>query len=111
MEHVRISRIQVFPQADGKNTLGYAHVTLSDAFVVKNLRLVKGRKGVFLGMPSFRLRNGEYADVFFPVSREARALLTEAVVNTFRQEYPDLMQGMEIYDADAEVAMPAALPA
>lgn len=100
MEHVRISRVQVFPQADGKNTLGYAHVTLSDAFVVKNLRLVKGRKGVFIGMPSFRLRNGEYADVFFPVSREARSLLTEAVVNAFREEHPELMVGLEVYDAD-----------
>lgn len=100
MEHVRISRVQVFPQEDGKNTLGYAHVTLSDAFVVKNLRLVKGRKGVFIGMPSFRLRNGEYADVFFPVSREARSLLTEAVVNAFREEHPELMVGLEVYDAD-----------
>ncbi len=101
MEHVKITRIQVFPQNDGRNTIGYAHVTLSDAFVVKNLRLVKGKKGVFLGMPSFRLRNGEYADVFFPVSREARAMLTEAVVAAFRQEQPELMEGLEIYDADA----------
>ncbi len=104
MEHVRISRVQVFPQTDGKNTLGYAHVTLSDAFVVKNLRLVKGRKGVFIGMPSFRLRNGEYADVFFPVSREARQLLTEAVVTAFREECPELMEGLEVYEAEA---MPA----
>jgi hypothetical protein len=49
--------------------------------------------------------------VFFPVSREARSLLTEAVVNAFRQEHPDLMEGMEIYDADAEAAMQTALPA
>ncbi|MCX7632738.1 MAG: SpoVG family protein [Turneriella sp.] len=102
MQHVKITRVQVFPQHDSnKSTLGYAHVTLSDAFVIKNLRLVKGRKGVFLGMPSYRLRNGEYADVFFPVSREARALLTEAVVAAFREQYPELMQGLVVYDADA----------
>lgn len=104
MDHVRISRVQVFPQGDGKNTLGYAHVTLSDAFVVKNLRLVRGRKGVFIGMPSFRLKNGEYADVFFPVSREARGMLTDAVVSAFRHECPDLMEGLEIYDADPALA-------
>lgn len=104
MEHVRISRVQVFPQTDGKNTLGYAHVTLSDAFVVKNLRLVKGRKGVFIGMPSFRLKNGEYADVFFPVSRDARQMLTDAVVTAFRDAHPELMEGLEVYEAEA---MPA----
>jgi len=104
MQHVHISRVQVFPQGDGKNTLGYAHVTLSDAFVVKNLRLVRGRKGVFIGMPSFRLKNGDYADVFFPVSREARQLLTDAVVEAFRIECPELMEGLEVYEAEPAVA-------
>jgi stage V sporulation protein G len=106
MEHVRITRVQVFPQTDGKNTLGYAHITLSNTFVIKNLRLVRDRKNVFIGMPSFRLRNGEYADVFFPVSREARSLLTEAVVAAFRAEHPELMEGLEVYDAEG-AAVPA----
>ncbi|MBV6494269.1 MAG: putative septation protein SpoVG [Turneriella sp.] len=101
MEHVRITRIQVFPQEENKNTLGYAHVTLSDAFVVKNLRLVKGKKGVFIGMPSYRLRNGDYADVFFPVSREARTLLTNAIIDAFRREYPEILDGLQVYEAEA----------
>ncbi|HRP68802.1 MAG TPA: SpoVG family protein [Turneriella sp.] len=101
MEHVKITRVQVFSQEDGRNTLGIAHVTLSDAFVVKNLRLVKGRKGIFIGMPSYRLRNGEFADVFFPVSREARMLLTNAVVDAFRHEFPHLLEGLQVYEADA----------
>ncbi len=105
MEHVRISRIQVFPQTDSSNTIGYAHVTLSEAFVVKNLRLVKGKKGVFLGMPSFKLRNGEYSDVFFPVSREARTMLTDAVVAAFRVEYPHLVEGLTVYEADHSTSL------
>lgn len=94
---VPITKTQVYARGDGKNTIGYAHITLGDTFVVKNLRIVKGKKGVFLGMPSNRNKKGEFVDIFFPISQEAREYLTRTVIEAFRKEFPELMKGLHIY--------------
>ncbi len=100
MSTVPITKIQVYARSDGKNTLGYAHITLGDTYVVKNLRIVKGKKGVFVGMPSNRTRRGDYIDVFFPITQEARIYLTRKIIEAFSKEFPDLMQGLSIYGID-----------
>lgn len=94
---VPITKTQVYARNDGKNTLGYAHITIGDTYVVKNLRIVKGKKGVFVGMPSNKTRRGDYIDVFFPITQEARIYLTKTVIEAFRSEFPDLMEGLSIY--------------
>lgn len=99
---VTITKTQVFAKSDGKNTIGYAHITLNDSYMVKNLRIVKGKRGLFVGMPSNRTKKGKYFDVFFPVSQEARMHLTQNVIDAFRRKYPDLLEGLEIFGMDDE---------
>ncbi len=94
---VPITKTQVYARSDGKNTLGYAHITLGDTYVVKNLRIVRGKKGVFVGMPSNKTKKGDFVDIFFPISQEARDYLTKTVIQCFREEFPELMQGLSIY--------------
>ena len=94
---VPITKTQVYARSDGKNTLGYAHITIGDTYVVKNLRIVKGKKGVFVGMPSNKTKKGDYIDVFFPISQEARVYLTKTIIDEFKKEFPDLMEGLNIY--------------
>ncbi|MDH4200996.1 MAG: SpoVG family protein [Spirochaetia bacterium] len=98
---VPITKIQVYARSDGKNTLGYAHITIGDTYVVKNLRIVMGKKGVFVGMPSNKSRNGEYIDVFFPITQEARIYLTKTVTGAFQKEFPELMQGLDVHGLSA----------
>lgn len=97
---VPITKTQVYAKSDGKNTLGYAHITLGDTYVVKNLRIVKGKKGVFVGMPSNKTRKGEFIDVFFPITQEARIYLTKTVIDAFSEQYPDIMKDLKVYGVD-----------
>lgn len=94
---VEITKVQVYAKDENQSTLGYAHITLGDTFVVKNLRVVKGRKGVFVGMPSNKTRKGDYVDIFFPITQEARDYITKVVIEAFREEHPELMSGLEVY--------------
>jgi stage V sporulation protein G len=99
---VPITKTQVYSRSDGKNTLGYAHITIGDTYVVKNLRIVKGKKGVFVGMPSNKSRRGDYIDVFFPITQEARIYLTRTIIEAFEKEFPDVMTGLNIYGISAD---------
>lgn len=99
---INITKIQVFAKSDGKNTLGYAHITLEDTFVVKNLRVVKGKGGLFVGMPANKTKRGDYFDIFFPITQKARLELTQSVIDAFRHKYPELVEGLEIHGMENE---------
>jgi stage V sporulation protein G len=61
-----------------------ASVVLDDAFVVHDLRVVNGEKGLFVAMPSRKLPNGEFRDICHPINADSRQRLQEAVLDQFR---------------------------
>ena len=53
-----------------KNLMGFASVKFNDCFVVENLKIVQGSKGLFVGMPSQPDGKGGYRDMAYPVTKE-----------------------------------------
>ena len=80
-----ITEVRVFPKNNLGKTLGFANITLMNKFVVKNLRIVQGEKGIFIGMPSNKKKNGEFIDLFFPITQEARDLITNAILEKYEE--------------------------
>lgn len=60
-----------------------ASVILDDCFIVKNVRVVDGAKGLFISMPSRRNVKGEFAELCFPLSKELRTELSETVLKAY----------------------------
>ena len=54
--------------AEGK-LKAYVTVTFDGVFVVHNVKIIEGKTGLFIAMPSRRTANGEYKDVAHPISR------------------------------------------
>ncbi|MBN2403489.1 MAG: SpoVG family protein [Spirochaetes bacterium] len=80
-----ITEVRVFPKDNLGKTLGFANITLMDKFVVKNLRIVQGEKGIFIGMPSNKRKNGDFIDLFFPITQEARELITAEIIRKYEE--------------------------
>ncbi len=70
---------------DMNKVCAVASVTIDDEFVVHDLRVVDGDKGLFVAMPSRKLPNGEYRDVAHPINTATREMLQEAVLAEFKQ--------------------------
>ena len=71
-----------------KSVKAVASVTLDGCFVVKNLRVVDGDKGLFVSMPNTKYeKNGkaQYSDVFHAITKEARDALNNAVLSAYEQ--------------------------
>lgn len=62
-----------------------ASVNLNGSFAIRGLKVMESANGLFVSMPSYRAGNGEYKDICFPCTREARNQLNEAVLNAYRQ--------------------------
>ncbi len=84
MEEI-ITEVRVFPKENLGKTLGFANITILDKFVVKNLRIVQGDKGIFIGMPSNKRKNGDFIDLFFPITQDARDLITNAILDKYNE--------------------------
>lgn len=71
----------------------FASVTFDDAFVVRNMKVVEGTKGVFLCMPSRKLPDGTHKDMVHPINQEFRRYLEENVLKAYEEEIAKQPQG------------------
>ena len=63
-----------------------ASIVIDDAFVIHDLRVVNGDKGLFVAMPSRKLPNGDFRDICHPINSEAREHIQQAVLQQFGEE-------------------------
>lgn len=84
-----ITNISVYTLNDSNSkTVALATVTIADCLVLTGLKIVKGKKGMFVAMPQRKLskpdKNGnEYADIFFPVTHDFREELNNAILYAY----------------------------
>ena len=94
-----ITNVSVYTLNDsGSKTVALATVTISDCLVLTGLRIVKGKKGMFVSMPQRKLskpdKNGnEYADIFFPVTRDFREELNNAIMDEYDKKVEEEKNG------------------
>ena len=85
-------KVRVTPfEREGSNMVGLANIVLNDSFAVGNVSVVQGKKGMFVAMPSYKAGN-KYRDVCFPIKKEFREKLNEAVLETYQQAKEQTLQ-------------------
>lgn len=60
-------------------------ITLNDSFVVHDVRVLEGERGMFVAMPSKQMPNGMFRDVAHPINTETRTLIDNKVLEAFEE--------------------------
>ncbi len=81
---MEITEVQIFPVAD-RMLKAFAAITIDDCFVVRDLKVIDGRKGMFVAMPSRRKKDGTFKDMAHPLDNETRQRIQEKVLNEYRK--------------------------
>lgn len=76
----------------------YVTVTFDQCFVVHNVKVIEGRTGVFIAMPSRKTRNGDYKDVAHPINSEFRAMMQDEILQAY-EVAPDVDEADGSYGA------------
>jgi len=63
-----------------------ASITIDDEFVVHDIKVIEGEKGLFIAMPSRKATDGEYKDIAHPIRSETRALLQDKILEKYKTE-------------------------
>ena len=81
---IRIRRVS----ADGK-LRAYVTVTFDDCFVVHNVKVIEGKNGAFIAMPSRKTKTGEYKDVAHPINSDFRGTLQKRILEEYEKSLDD----------------------
>jgi len=82
---MNITKVTLRPVAMNK-VCAIASIVVDDCFVIHDLRVVDGDKGLFVAMPSRKLPNGEFRDICHPINTDARNHIQQAVLDQFAAE-------------------------
>ncbi|MFH1578210.1 MAG: SpoVG family protein [Candidatus Omnitrophota bacterium] len=80
---LEVVRLRRFDNQESK-LKAFVDVAIGE-FIIKGLRIVQGRKGLYLAMPQEQGKDGRWYNSFYPKSAQARQILTELVLNAYQQ--------------------------
>lgn len=60
-------------------------ITLDEEFVVHDIKVIEGDKGLFIAMPSRRAGDGEYRDIAHPINSETRERLQRIILEQYEK--------------------------
>ena len=77
---IRIRRLE------GSNKMkAIVSITIDDEFVLHDIKVVDGEKGLFIAMPSRRSGDGEYRDIAHPINSEMRDKLQKEILEKYEE--------------------------
>lgn len=60
-------------------------ITIDDEFVVHDIKVIEGEKGLFIAMPSKKAIDGEYRDIAHPINSNTRERIQRMILERYEQ--------------------------
>jgi stage V sporulation protein G len=82
---MEITEVKVFPIQEEK-LKAFVSIVFDHCFMVNDIKIIQGRDGLFISMPSRKKKNGEFKDVAHPLNNETRRMIEEKVLADYDRE-------------------------
>ena len=60
-------------------------ITIDEEFVVHDIKVIEGEKGLFIAMPSRKATDGEYGDIAHPINSATREKIQNIILEKYEQ--------------------------
>jgi len=113
---MEITEVKVFPIQEEK-LKAFVSIVFDQCFMVNDIKIIQGREGLFISMPSRKKKNGEFKDVAHPLNNETRRMIEEKVLGEYhrvlaeRGEEPMVMPAATVLGDEREERVPLAAAA
>ena len=77
-------------RVEGERLKAYVSIIFNDCFIIRNLKIISGKRGLFLAMPNKKVKDGTYRDIAHPLNKEMRESLERAVIEKYLSEFPNI---------------------
>lgn len=83
---MEITKVNVYKvEINNSNLRAFASINIDDELVIKNLKVVDGKKGLFVSYPSEKGSVGEYYDQVYPLNKETRDYIEETILEAYEK--------------------------
>ena len=79
---MQVTEVNVFPVNEEK-LKAYVTITFDNCFVVRDLKIINGKDGLFVAMPSKKRKDGTFKDTAHPLNNETRDIIETAVLASY----------------------------
>ncbi|MCL4429067.1 MAG: septation regulator SpoVG [Deltaproteobacteria bacterium] len=79
---MQVTEVNVFPVNEEK-LKAYVTITFDNCFVVRDLKIISGKDGLFVAMPSKKRKDGTFKDTAHPLNNETRDMIESAVLAAY----------------------------
>ena len=112
---MEITEVKVFPIQEEK-LKAFVSIVFDQCFMVNDIKIIQGRDGLFISMPSRKKKNGEFKDVAHPLNNETRRMIEDRVLGEYERILAERGEQLpapphHLADGAASVAAQAAAPA
>jgi stage V sporulation protein G len=104
---MEITDVKVIP-VDDEKLKAFVSIVFDQCFVVTDIKVIHGPKGLFVSMPSKKRKDGTFKDIAHPLNNQMRQYLEDKVLSVYRQQVAH--QQAQAAPATAPAAGPAPGP-
>ncbi len=81
-----VTEVRVFLVSNEERLKAYATITIDNVFLIRDLRIINGNAGMFVAMPSRKMKDGSLKDIAHPLNSETRELIEKKVLAEYERE-------------------------
>lgn len=82
---MKITEVKIYPAREsGTRLKAYATIVFGNAFIVRDLKVIEGEKGLFVSMPSRRRKDGSFRDIAHPLNGEMRKHIEDSIITEYK---------------------------
>ena len=82
---MEITDVKVIP-VDDEKLKAFVSIVFDQCFVVTDIKIIHGPKGLFVSMPSKKRKDGTFKDIAHPLNNQMRQYLEERVLSVYKQQ-------------------------
>ncbi len=96
---MEVTELRIRKVTDESKLRAYVTVTFDNCFVVHNVKIIEGKSGLFIAMPSRKTAGGEYKDVAHPISPDFRNALQDKILAEYNAGHFEKDDGVDAADS------------
>lgn len=81
-----VTEVRVFLVNNEERLKAYATITIDTVFLIRDLRIINGNAGMFVAMPSRKMKDGTFKDIAHPLNSETRQMIEKKVLSEYERE-------------------------
>jgi stage V sporulation protein G len=82
---MEITDVKVIP-VDDEKLKAFVSIVIDHGFVVTDIKVINGPKGLFVSMPSKKRKDGTFKDIAHPLNNQVRQYLEERILSVYKQQ-------------------------